>query len=78
MNVFLSSFKIPLEFKNRNVVSVPKIHLCIYYELLASYRNTIHVNPTSTDLFFPNGFIWIVCCIHYRRFSSSPFFLIAK
>lgn len=64
VNIFLSSLKIPIECKNRTVISVPKIHLCIYYELLASYRNTIHVNLTSTDLFFLNGFIYLDCVLH--------------
>ena len=45
VNVFLSSLKIPLEWKNRTVINVPKIHLCVCYGLLASYRNTIHVQP---------------------------------
>lgn len=58
------SSSLPSECENRTVIIVRKIHLCIYYKLLASSRNTIHVNLTSTDLLLPNGFIWIVCCVH--------------
>jgi len=58
VNVFLSSLKIPLEWKNRTVVGVSEICLYTYDELLASCRNAIHGSLTAADLFIPNGFNW--------------------